>query len=1011
MSTLSPAQLVTIRSHPHTVDAKLSVIVPETVYCGKITGSPDRGAIEITVTDVSGNIGNVKEGQTVYVGTSCGLYDISKRRLRRVNGNVLTLDESSLIWDNSWYLTVVKNWELWPMYPYISGTAGNYTFYKDRDIAYSDQNEKPYPVAIMGWHRAVMLTGSDITVNLIGTNSYAVASGASISSYLWECDSGVIASANAATTTIKFASAGQYWVKLTVTDSNGKTQSTYRIVVVHDESNMPYTDFVVSRLSGAWSSGGWDADITVYGDATQDDFPDGALMILWADQQYGDGTEVDESYDVLFVGYLDGESVIINIDTGEVQFSAHTIHTLLNNCNMYSVSITAVDGTPSTWNEYTDDLTTARALHHYLRWHSTLFSICDVYLPVDSTLTMPAQDFESGVIYNVIDTFAYQRSIFAHVCSDKHGVLHIERDVQTLSDSERAALTVVMAITDEDRVGDEVVLELLRNPITQTYLVNVSGIDNDKNPYIAQAPGYIPNVYGNTVASFPGLALSDQSHANYLAGRLYAVANKVITEIRMPLAGNYSFMDLVPQEWYTLSISAASNKRGIVLAGANTVIRDINIQLNVVDGLLSQEIVTEVEVDAYDGVKLDVPLYDPPDYPDPPIPEIPPWSPPLPQPPNLDGHIGVFVVSDTGIYYTPDILAADTVWVSVNTGIPSVELSGIYQLYVDVRHTDDDLVVNLYAIVNTGAYPLYFYSKIYRADNVFNIPLKWIEVQTIVSAGLSTPTPNYVARYRAIAVNPLNANTVMVLKTSRCYGAQPPCSVDVTHTLYYSSDKCETLDAGYSLTQGYNAGKCSITYKSDGEALVSFIVLNDSTSSAYAKYVVTNDNGKTATSVVSISVPYTISFDYDCVHDRKDDVICSVISPLQVFPATSNSLVYKSSDGGTSFIAGSVDWWTSLYGGQRVAISNTGKVLVVNVGRVIYISSDGGSTFTQVLHTDVPITSALYIVKAVNYHNGVLFAGSNAIYYSDDDGITLVKLNSAGLPVTYVISQLHPVEW
>lgn len=671
MEVLTGAELGHLRDgHPHKISGYLTVIIPEVVYCGQVTGSPDRGDVNIAVSDVSGDITEVQEGQTVYVGTACGEYDISKRRLRSRTGNVLTLDESPLIWSEDWYLTVVDSWELWAVFPYISG-GDDFTFYKDLDIEYDDQNQYPPPVAIAGNHKVGYLSGDSIEFDLDASESYAITPGATISSYSWECDGGSIDDDTAATTTITFTTAGTYHLKLTVTDSEGKTQSTRRVIRVHDDDDPPYYDFELEgSIHGDWDGGGWDVSFNVYENADKDDIPDGALVILWYEQYYDDEeVYIGDNGNILFAGYVVEETVTKDVDVGSVKFMAATINEKLDNTNMFSVTLSAVEGAPDSWVEYRSALTVARAVHHYWRWHSTLFDITDVFLPMDNTLTMVAQDFEVGTLYDVIDTFVTEHGIFAHVCCTKDGTVHVKEDIQMLSEADRDAVTTILDITESDRLGDTDV-EVLRRAQKETYLIEVGGMNGDGDPFLSQAPGLVPEPVGRDTLSFNGVVLEDQSHANYLSGRLYGIANDEYEEIRVPFAGNYSFIDVIPQYWYTLDVDPGDTKRGISI-DRNLVPRDIDMDVDLINGVIKIDVVFEPEAESYDGVAMNVPTT-PPIVIDPPeLPEVPPWSMPSP--------IFITPSEDPYFYWTKEVYVVathDGVMGSTYSDIISVESQG-----------------------------------------------------------------------------------------------------------------------------------------------------------------------------------------------------------------------------------------------------------------------------------------------------------------------------------------------
>jgi len=639
-------------NHPHQVELRLSVLVPDILFTGKVNmATPDRGARAITYDGDSGE-GDVVAGQTLWVGDSAGAHDVGKLRVRSINPttNVLTVSENALVWQDDQHLTVKENYELWPVFPRFTA-AGD--FYKDYDVAYSDQNAQPPPVAIAGPPRAGILSGGSLAFNIDASQSYAIVDGCSITDYLWSATGGNIGSPTLAATGISFTTAGTYWLKLEVTDNNGKSQSTYRPLFVHDATgaNAPFTKFNVRMLAGDWERGGWTAQLQVFDDCTASDFPDGTLVLLWQDAHYGThdvdigGYKVNQAdaRNILFAGYVRGETVRQNWDTGAVEFEATTIEGLLKRHMMFSVPLKMIYGSQDQWYEYTNP-TVAKAVHHFWRWHSTLFSIADVFLPTSNTLKMRTiEDFCRGTLYGQVDTFARQHGIFAHVCCNKYGQLYLEEDIQLLNDTDREAKTTVSEIAATDRRGEIVISH---RPEARVAMVKLSGMSYDGATLAAigsRAPGDVPGDVGATVMDVERQVLDDQAQANLLAGRLLWTANNEYPDVRIGFAGHYlGALDLVPQEWWTLTIAAGDTERGITWTDKKLVARHIKATFDHANGVLLPDCVFEPEVTAASGIANTGGEDD--DYPvTPPSDPNPPPVPPDPvEPPASSGRLMAF---------------------------------------------------------------------------------------------------------------------------------------------------------------------------------------------------------------------------------------------------------------------------------------------------------------------------------------------------------------------------------
>lgn len=635
MSILTPAEIASLREdHPHSLKTYMSILVPDILYVGQVTGAPVNGARTITVADISGDISDVVAGQTVEVYDPATGKIISRRRVRSVTDHDVLVDENSVPWSNSYYMRFLHTWELWSIYPYIDPATK--IFYKDYDISYTDQNDQIPPVAIAGSARAGFLTLGSITFALDASDSYAIADGAVISTYAWECDGGVIDNPAAAVTTITFTIAGQYWLKLTVTDDNGKAQSTYRPIFVHERSgsNAPITSFEIMSMSGTWDTGGWRASVKMMDDATLTDLPDNAMIVIWSENWYnGVETCIGSNGNIRLVGYVKSESISKTLATGEVEFELMTINSLLDRFHMYSISLEEIGSTPATWYQMnSDELTIARAAHHLWKWHSTLFEIADVFLPITDTRSMPAcDDMEEGSLYSMLN-WIYENGIFAKVVSNRTGRLYIEQDIQTLGDAQRAAIDDMMTIADIDRRGDDDV-QIVRKSYKDIPQVIGSGIGKDSDGHyvaiMAQSPMTIPENIGSQIYNVERLVIADQDDLNTLTGRLYSISTNEIDELRIAMAGMYP-VDIVPQYWWDIDIEDSYTKRGIEIDG-NIVCREVNEDYNMqggyvlVDGVFSPDPDTKLGYTYYmPEDPTPIAPSQPPDYGD--LPVYPPSS-------------------------------------------------------------------------------------------------------------------------------------------------------------------------------------------------------------------------------------------------------------------------------------------------------------------------------------------------------------------------------------------------
>lgn len=634
MATISAGDLILLRTNSQKATPYLSVMQPVTLLSALVNnGSIERGARSITYDTGSGSgYATIGEGMTLEVDTSTGTQKI---RVKSITGNqsagTITVDENGIVWGNNNAIRIYHNYEVFPIPPVIRSGV----FYKFYDVAYSTQNSTPSPVAIAGSHRAGFLSGGSIVFNLNATASYAVAQGASISSYLWSCvrngggTSGItIASASSASTTLTITTIGTYWLSLTVTDSNGQMMTTHRAVFVYDTDNMPYVDFVIQSLTGDWSSGGWRASLSVTGEASLTDFPDGALVVLWYVNYFNNTEDYVNlwgiSDNIITCGYLrsDTDRNDWSNGTGEVTFQISTIDDLLNNISQLgSVSLNAV-ASPSTWYQYASWMTAGRSVHHLLRWQSWgVFETCDVLGLTTNSQGVLNTDYTEASLLQQINNFTYNRGIFAKLICDRLGRLHLVQDSQMLNTAARAALDTVFTLVEADISGT---VDVVRSPEQNIVFSQLDGFafnGSNSTPYLSIIPGYrpgsvsfmTPEFRGGSMAAVSNQILSSQTDSNERLGRYHALQNNNPREIRFALPGNYlGAFDIIPSiGWYAWGIADADLKRNLELYNRLFVCRNITHQFSYGDtftGFIQTSVVLEPEAIGPDGIQGNYPV-------------------------------------------------------------------------------------------------------------------------------------------------------------------------------------------------------------------------------------------------------------------------------------------------------------------------------------------------------------------------------------------------------------------
>lgn len=662
MPALSSGDLALLRSDRHRIKEYLAVMQPATVLACQLDGAPTGDPVtQINYDNVTeGSYADVVPGMTLWVGTSAGGRQKGTCRVRKApTSSILYIAEDSKIdWEDDHHLTVVENYECWIKYPRVV-VDGSIAFYKDWDVAYSDQHSKWRPVAILGPPDCQFIDpGTGLaTCKFVGEQSYPVAPGASITGHSWTFPSGTPSSSSSPGTEaspiqVTWNTPGIYWISLTVTDSNGKTHTGWRPIFIFSKTgaNAPYTKFKMTGRSGDLNSHGHTASFEIYGDADQAEFPDGAMVVYWTEDWYGAtkksiGGNFPYRSHIKFAGYIQRESTTKDPQTSVVTFEAATINSLMASREGFSCWI-KTKGNAGNWCEATN-LTADRAALSLCRYHSTILDICDVTIS-GNALKIKSQEFAAKTAFLQQLQTLYD-DLFAHVACDKQGRVHFEIDPQMRPLAERSSIAIVADLEHGDWRER---LDLPRPQEPKTSFINLAGVyypgyPQDVVPILSKAPGDAP-AYGGTTREISGLILAGQSDGNEKAGLALAYDNNEFPDVSLPMTGNWDVFDIVPQEYVRFSLAAEDTKRGIVWVNQKLLVRRMELALEETEAGRVPKVDIQIEKDSYGPAGVDG------DYPNE-VPE-PDWnfnpypSPPLPTPGGQegDGHLLYFVSGPDG---------------------------------------------------------------------------------------------------------------------------------------------------------------------------------------------------------------------------------------------------------------------------------------------------------------------------------------------------------------------------
>ena len=289
---LTQSQLETVRTRPQSADENLFIFEPRAIFkCLVNNASIAKGARTIAYDTVTlGSFSAVEAGMTVLIGTSNGGSDVGRIRLKSITPTQMVVSENSDIkWANNLYITVLRYWEVWPIFPRIiqnPNNAEDIIFYKDYDIPHTNQNNSLGTFINAGTHHGVLLENGVGSVYYTASGSYSLM-GSAIT-YDWKFEGGTPSGSSSATPGwVEYNTPGDYVTTLTVTAANGAVDVTHRYVSVKNKigegANTPIVKWSRSDLSGSRSEGGYTVDITAWQDIN---ITDNSLVIIKSDDLY-----------------------------------------------------------------------------------------------------------------------------------------------------------------------------------------------------------------------------------------------------------------------------------------------------------------------------------------------------------------------------------------------------------------------------------------------------------------------------------------------------------------------------------------------------------------------------------------------------------------------------------------------------------------------------------------------------------------------------------------------------
>lgn len=614
---LTTPKLDALRSHKHSTQLYLSIYQPRVVMNGLVNNSSaTRGDRTITYDNsASGTYAQIESGMTLWVGSASGSFDKGKVRVKSATINTLTVAENEYImWQDNLFLTVVNYVDLVAVFPRLVQDTGDATivnFYKDYDVAYTDQNSVLGAFPVMGSHRAGFLddTGK-IDLYWSATGTYPMVSGSNVR-YDW-----TFGGASATGTTgqtpgmARYSGTGHYVTKLNVTvTGTGQVANevSYRYVSIYDRpnrgTNVPIRSWKFSDLVGSRADGGFRGKVVVY-ETLGYKLQGGELAIIFSDDEFNgipqsiDIGTVRPDDNIFFVGYILDDSIEYDYEKSSVSFDIGSASEVLKRTENFAISVESMSN-PSKWWHFLN-MTTKMAMYHYIKWHSTLMKVADIFW-LGKDYKVQFFDSERTNIWDAIQAFMKPTLIGSAVTNNK-GQVVFQTEPESFT-TPTQAYSSIMTLDDRDVVGDVTVEENMYGEMSYLEMGGIGYDGTTSVPFLSAAPGIAPRYYGKNQGN-QGLALLNQTNLNEITGNIYAKANADPQSFRASMAGNYRYT-IAPLNQALVYVPANRTSRNKMVSGTFYV-DNVNYNFDAQDGYLSSTVDFVPVVNGIPGVTLEI---------------------------------------------------------------------------------------------------------------------------------------------------------------------------------------------------------------------------------------------------------------------------------------------------------------------------------------------------------------------------------------------------------------------
>ncbi len=494
---------------------------------------------------------------------------IIRGRVRKVpDADDVFINEVATDIDNTMYVTVIDDFDIMEKLIRVNASGDQF---KDWDLTWED-----LPPIISGLQSVYAdFSETDPVAFSFTPSAIAVASGAAISTWLWDIGDGSFTGGtsdsdqNIDCTFPGYGTNEHRWVHLTVTDDNGNATTIHFEVftVSKDSSVASKIDTEGLQITGTLTEG-WNATVTAYCGFANTVIWNQNRMTIASIDNYG-GTPTPIVSNIMMVGRLRTENNPTSSDelagiVSESQIQIEGFAAQLARIPSPRLPVFDEDS-PDSWGEITDPTLTRLAVYVWA-FHSTLLGLSSITFDNFNDYISDEFKIEDSTLLDVIGSDA--NSVNAQVVFAPSGEITIRRNNNYLSDADRNARDTIFDFQTQDITRYQLDIEYGQSigQVIVGGLVYDTILDEISTSWIGRAP---PQAFGTgyeTSILNGQILIADSTEAEARAEMSQRSANHLAyinpkPRINVTLIDGFWWLIPTVHQWYTFTLAANTNTR------------------------------------------------------------------------------------------------------------------------------------------------------------------------------------------------------------------------------------------------------------------------------------------------------------------------------------------------------------------------------------------------------------------------------------------------------------------